>query len=524
MNFTPNQLQMIASIVMQSLTTWQGMPQQIIQMLMSGFRQPNGMMGDAGGPYWGQLLQYLATAIPMDQWTNPQGIHANTITPHIQNFIKNAAQTILAQMNQGGMGQPMMGMGMGMNPMMAGMSANVMGGFATNQQPSYTGTLYSTNTAVPQQQAPQAQPQQQMPTATPQMPEVKMPTFQLRESACPSDIGSPDLTVTSYMMGESADARASFTVVEDAVPATAPLDIARHLFQTLPPDYLRGTYAVVCSWTQLVTVNVGLETYRNTASDVLKAYRTTAGGTESVNGTNWAAAFEVLQKGPYGTVKAIGNAVKDRLNERLFHRLRIGSTGEGPILDVLEEVTQISGATWKMGELTDHPLYHSTLRDEIKATLEDMFNPTHIASVQGDRDEGFGIYAIAKGVQSNTPGIHPYAYGELNDADRHALIQRVLERNTVIKIPRSLVFTNAVANPSVLGFARDGRIVRRVIDDQIGPLYHMLKSAQVGYPDLVLITAPTSNYDPAQELIPAVLSRGLDGKDFLSFTMKTLGW
>ena len=129
------------------------------------------------------------------------------------------------------------------------------------------------------------------------------------------------------------------------------------------------------------------------------------------------------------------------LNDAIYRRLR---TTPGAIIEGIESLDDLSTLDDRNSRLTvaRHANYWSTFNNLVTLSVERLFDQKALVRPV---DVNFGDFIHCDAVQYYADGRSKYDYGTFTEkVDRDHFIEKILETNTVIRIPRTIILTNAL--------------------------------------------------------------------------------
>ena len=402
---------------------------QVYQALMSNLFNPS------GSPLLSDLIQTLDSQTN-NTWRN--GISQENLFGLLRPWTVRALDHVARSLQgQQGYGQP--------NPQYGGQQ-----GYGSPHVMSPTNGIYD-STPVGIQQPPHpvvaapgnfSIPQAQLPGQSPDYERGTPVMFELYK-ASNAEFQQPVngiLKISEYATGEYDNARMLTAEVTVRTTQNTAIDAGRLVFYNAPQEVIRGTFADVIFYSELFHVPVGFVEFSTVADAVWEAFAH----------NNWRAAMQVLNARTKGEWDIMNRVLCRLLNDLIYRKLR--ATQPGVSITGIESVEDLVTLDDRNADfaVVKHKEYWSTFNNIVNTAIEALFNPDNRI---GPEDENFGDFISCNAVNYYENGHSKYDYGVFKEAiDRRAFIDKMMAKNTVIRISRAAILTNAL----------DARLVSRV--------------------------------------------------------------
>ena len=417
-----------------------------------------------------------------------------------------------------------------MQPMMGGGFAAPMGGGGLLGQPMATlggGSGYDDHHAPQPPIAPVSQPQ-----PTQSAPPAQEPTM-TTAVAQPQPIAHLDfrtlefeerlgngITKRTYEVAEYQRGRVAWISVDVEDRAAHKIDIVRRLITRLPTEAMRGQFVIHANWHQLVAIpEVSTDAFLKLRDQVKAA----------MNNSGWRDAL-IWPNISHRHGKLIEQVVVSEINRYLKRVLRRSTA--------LSEMLWIQSIS-DLDELTDvefkHPItsegrYDRVVKDIINTVIKNIFVDE---SAVADAGNGLGDVIQCEGIPWYKNGMTKYdiASPNISETDRKQAVAEMLAAGTVLRLPRSMVFTNAI-DPGALGMldmkyqavVRDGRTVYQPTSSDAGihipvpldntGLFGAIVRDRKDFRETDDVVARMPGIPPQQFLTNGMMVQSLDGSAF----------
>ena len=407
---------------------------QIVLQLMSDNRIEPGIIQAAqqllsSDPQWiGSLDQEMTRILSTPGISDASGgvnaqAFAQAIYPWASNVVqllRNAFAQQQAQMPRGpwvGGGQPMSALG----------GVPVMGPTGMG----YDDAHHQPQTAAEHVQQP---PQPTQPIKRPQ--EVIMPsdtTPNLRFAHGEFEYQMNGFMKDTYSVAEYQNSRVTWAVLDKTDRVQRRIDVIRQLVRNLPAEAQRGHYAIRVNYQLLVTI-------RGVATDVFLKLRDRV--RMAMNSGRWQDALQWSEIS-HSCGKLVEQVVVEEINQQLRRRLRRSiSMADAIWIQSISDLGELLSAEFDH-PVTAEPRYDKLVRDIINAVIRDVFLDEDVVTTP---DNGFGDMLLADDIVWSGKDMSKYdlAAPSLDDTVRKRVVGEILGVGTVLRLPRSLIYTNAI--------------------------------------------------------------------------------
>ena len=217
---------------------------------------------------------------------------------------------------------------------------------------------------------------------------------------------------------------------------------ARLVYDYAPQELIRGTFANVIRFNELFHLPIGYRLFNEISIAVNEAY-------SSKEKEDWRTACEALSLRTISEWRLIDKALAKLLSKVYYRRLR---TSAGASIDGIDSIEDLNTLDDRNSQLktTKHSNYWSVFNTLTSLVTEHLFNAK---SIIHPSDPNFGDFVFCSAVVHYSSGKSKYDYGTFQErVDRQSFIEQMMVNNTVIRIPRVIILTNAL----------DKRLVARV--------------------------------------------------------------
>jgi len=386
-----------------------------------------------GSPQQIHLFQTL-DQVTQGRWRNGVGVHEQELYAYLKPWITGLLTQIDQFLTSRNMAQPQSGI------WGSGQSSQPMGnlGPLINANPN----LYSDGT----RSTPQAQPTLPMPeiishtsfAAGHTLADINLGKdvmIELRR-APHAEIRQLDggiLTLDNYQTGAHDNERLTTIDITLNVAQNDARHVGFKVFNLAPQEVIRGTFANVVRYHELFHIPMSQNQFIDVATAVGEAY---------FNDTdNWHVGVEVLNKRTKGEWFLMSTALCRLINRSMHRRMR---TTEGAVIEGIEEIDDLALLDDRNSKITvtHHPKYWSAFNILVNLAFTNLFAPKNLIRAT---DTNFGDFVHCDHVELYLDGRSKYDYGTYAErVDQKKFIDKMLETNTVLRIPRTIVLTNAL--------------------------------------------------------------------------------
>jgi hypothetical protein len=358
--------------------------------------------------------------------------------------------------------------------------------------------------------APQPQPtmqtfgqagSQQAPSMSTTYELAKPPIFDLQRMSA-ADIDQPSnklIQIGTCFTGEYEKTRLlaaemSLHIAQNTADAAAAI-----IFDEAPQELIRGTFAHVVYYQKLFHIPGPHADFCSIADAIWPDYQ---------RDQNWNAALTTLNRRLMSDYTVINKALTAVLNDLILRRIR-PSSRDTPGIARIDGLEDLSAMIDRASEIpvTKHKNYWTVLNHIVKYAIEILFNPKN--RIDPD-DPNFGDFIHCNGVKYYAGGKSKFDYGTFDTKEIQVeFIKAMLQRSTVIRLPRAMVFTNAI-DPQLIARVRAGARDSHVLLHEINTVgtslldkLHPLKTAEL---DVVVCTETSG----IRTFTPVVIGRTLD--------------
>ena len=252
--------------------------------------------------------------------------------------------------------------------------------------------------------------------------------------------------VSNYYTGEHDRTRILTAEISLRVPQNSGHEAARDVFQTAPQEVIRGTHVNIIRYEELFHIPMGYTTFSTLADEVWTAFSKDNGG--------WREANKVLGTRPRGEWNVLDKSLCQLLNPAMARRIRSSQISIPPIIGIssIDDLASMDDRNANY-PVARHPNYWSTFDSVVTSVFKHMFNPKNRI---GPEDVHFGDFVHCDDVLFYDNGHSKYDYGVFSErVDRQEFINRMLAENTVVRIPSSVLMTNAI-DPRLIARVKKG--------------------------------------------------------------------
>ena len=379
----------------------------------------------------------------LDQQTNGgwrQGIHQQTLVDILRPWINQAltwTDTAIRQ-QQPTFQQPAYGGG-------GGWQATPQQGVMPQSTPQYA---LSAPSNQPQQQIAQGPSQGVMlGTAAPQQQIINTRSsgydlggdivFSLRKVPAvdiPKVAAGGALEISNYSTGEYEKERLVTVEINLRVAQNTVEDVGKLVYDLAPQEVVRGLFANVVQYHELFHLPISYRQFCALAADVGQAYY-------NREKTDWRTAIEALSSRARAEWRVMNDALCKLINDAIYRRLR---TTPGAIIEGIESLDDLATLDDRALRLTvaRHANYWTTFNNLATLSVEKMFDPNALVK---PTDANFGDFVHCDAVHYYADGRSKYDYGTFQEkVDKDQFIDHLLATSTVIRIPRTIILTNAL--------------------------------------------------------------------------------
>lgn len=375
-----------------------------------------------GSPIQNNLFDYLNRSTN-GAWQ--QGLHQQALVDLLRPWIKEAVTYVGNSLQQ--QMQPQQGFGMG----------GMYSPFAQQQTPQYA--VGGPSPQMPTQQTPWQPPVQTSQTGqfSTDYDLGREVVFQLRKAPSvevPKASQNGALEFNNYQTGDYEKERLLTIEVSLKIAQNTARDAGVLVYDTAPQEAVRGLFANVIRYQELFHVPIGYQQFKIIAEEVGSAYY-------SKEKVNWRTAIEALSTRPRAEWSIMNNALCRLLNNTIYRRLR---TSTGAVIEGIESLDDLNILDDRNSTLTvtRHASYWSAFNNIVTLAVEHLFDPK--ALIRPD-DKNFGDFIHCEEVQFYSGGRSKYDYGTFQEpVDHSSFVGEMLSTNTVLRIPRAIILTNAL--------------------------------------------------------------------------------
>ncbi len=298
-----------------------------------------------------------------------------------------------------------------------------------------TGTLWDSPVAAAQPTAPPIIPafSSASPSQAAPLDSGKDIMFNLRQTSTGDFDLKPNAMVQliSYYTADYERQRMNSTAITLLTAENTALDAAVLAFDQAPQEAVRGIYANLVHYHELWHVPADTAIFRKIRDMMGGLYFKTK---------DWAEAIRVLEVDYSRSEWMMMNKLLVALfNQEIYRRFR---ADDGALIEGIDELGHLHLLADKRSTLTltHHANYWPTLNAVIERVFDMVLRPAHLV----ERDTHFGDFIHCDGVVAFKDGHSKYDYGALTAIDRDEFCSEMVASNTVLRIPRTLLFTNAI--------------------------------------------------------------------------------
>lgn len=307
------------------------------------------------------------------------------------------------------------------------------------------------------------------------------------------------LTFSDYLCADFEGERIITSQIALVMAENSAQTAVAHIFREAPADLMRGTYANIVRYRELIHIPLSFTVFRDIAAAVWDAYH---------EKRDWKRALMMLDKRNHGEWERMTQVLLHLLNPLIHQYLR--TTG-GALIEEIDSLNDLHTLDDHHSVLTvtHHARYWETLSEIITAAFDQIFDPIHQIH---PNDPTFGDFVHCQDVAFFHDHRSKYDYGTFADkAKQSAFIDKMLEHNTVLRVPRSFVFTNALERSMIESIAQS-RFADQVLPKDLQTIGGALlvKLEQLYPRDISALICLDKSMSPAQYMRTIHFGRTLD--------------
>lgn len=241
------------------------------------------------------------------------------------------------------------------------------------------------------------------------------------------------LSIRNYCTGEFEKQRLITSEITLKLAQNSAADAAELTYRCAPREVVRGMFANVILYHELVYIPIGYKEFHSIAQPAWEAFN---------KENNWRATLEVLNTRSVGEWKIMSKALCRLLNDLIFRRIRADTPGM--MLISIEDLQKLSEMDDRNAgsPVARHTKYWQTFNKIVGNAIDHLFNPENLI---GPDDDNFGDFVKCSKVVFYAEGRSKYDYGTFAESvDRKAFIDKIMATNTVVRVPRTAILTNAL--------------------------------------------------------------------------------
>ena len=373
------------------------------------------------------------------RWRN--GINVYDLDRILRPWIRNTLNAITTQQG-GGMQQPNtyyppQQQGYGYNPMNESVG-HIYHSTGGNREPAPT---QPAATPIPVNQTSRME-------LSPATPEVSMQAFNdpntitielLEKPLHIRDDPTSIIKLGGYREDTNHRIRLSSTDITLLVAENNIAAAAKKVVRSMPNDISRGTFANVVQYKEIFHVPMKTATFRKLTERLFEVSGLGAEG--AVRGNNWwrdvVAAMGTLTMSEH---KALETLFLQILNPLIFRLLRTSQNAFIGGIDEIKDLHELDNPRSKL-VVTQHTGYLQSLNAIVSMSFQQMLDPRNLVGVD---DMNIGDFVHCDKIEFYRDGRNKYDYGTFDDVgQRNAFIAEMMETNTVLRLPRKFILTNA---------------------------------------------------------------------------------
>ncbi|MDR3400967.1 MAG: hypothetical protein P4L99_00595 [Chthoniobacter sp.] len=241
------------------------------------------------------------------------------------------------------------------------------------------------------------------------------------------------LRVSKYFLGEYEKKRVVTSEITLRVPQNNASDAVQLVFNTAPQEVVRGLFANVVLYDELFYLPTGYQEFLSIAKPVWEAYS---------KDNNWRDALKVLNSRTKSEWELINQALTPILDGLIYRRIRANEQGIAIYgIENLEDLSDMDDRTSKYA-VTWHSKYWSVFNSVVNRAIEDLFDPENLI---GPDDKNFGDFVHCDKIAFYENERSKFDYGTFDEkVDQRAFIDRLMASNTVLRMNRAAILTNAM--------------------------------------------------------------------------------
>lgn len=240
--------------------------------------------------------------------------------------------------------------------------------------------------------------------------------------------------ISGYSTGDHEKDRIITTDVTLRMAHNNAQSVGRIVYDESPQDVVRGLFANVIRYHELFHIPIGYHQFLTIAEEIGAAYY-------KKEKNDWRIAIEAINSRKRAEWNIINEALIRLLFPAIFRRLR---TSDGGVIDKIDSIDDLSILDDRNAKIkvAQHPDYWSTFNNLVMSAIERLFDPTTL--IKPD-DKNFGDFIHCNAVKFYRNGLSKYDYGTfIERVDKDSFVKQLLESNTVIRVPRVVILTNAL--------------------------------------------------------------------------------
>ena len=242
------------------------------------------------------------------------------------------------------------------------------------------------------------------------------------------------LNVAHYMTGEFENARLLTSEITLLMAQNKPVETGRLVQKLAPQEVIRGTYVNVIHYNELFHIPMPQPQF----NEIIKAVEPVIFHKDR----DWKQTLRILRKREYDDFKCLSDTICRLFNISIYRRLRL-STGEAILgIDTIDDLIELDDRDSEL-KVAQHPNYMYEYNMMVVRILRTLFDPKHLI---GPDDPNFGDFIACDQIMIYNNGKTKYDYGTIRDREQYdRFVGQMLAQNTVVRIPRSIVITNALS-------------------------------------------------------------------------------
>lgn len=241
--------------------------------------------------------------------------------------------------------------------------------------------------------------------------------------------------VDNYREGEHDNRRVSTIDIKLNTAENIALVAADKALTYAPNEVIRGLYANVVDYKELCHIPMKTDDYAKIIEKIGKVFYAAKGSWD------WRAAVDAIGDLKRDEYKALETVLLRFLNPAIFKALRANNGDYIESIDELDDLQELDNPRSTL-KVTHHARYLNTFNTIVMRAFDQILNPKHVIT---SSDQNFGDFVHCSQIEFWSEGRSKYDYGTFAaNADKLKFIDQMMEHNTVLRVAKTIIITDAL--------------------------------------------------------------------------------